>query len=73
MPKPIRAKIEFFVFENLNQISYVAESGNIEKLKGYPGYYKVRFGDYRIGLFIKENQIVVERVLHRKEIYKVFP
>jgi len=49
VPKPIRAKIESFVFENLNHISYVAEAGNIEKLKGYPGYYKVHRPKFAAG------------------------
>ena len=73
IPTPIRKNIELFVFDHLIKMSQIAESGDIEKLKGYTGYYKVRFGNYRLGLFIKGDQLIVERVLHRKEIYKFFP
>ena len=49
------------------------ESGNVERMKGYPGFFKVRFGNYRVGLSLGDNAVVLERVLHRKEIYRYFP
>lgn len=51
----------------------IFESGKIELMKGYPGYYKIRFGDYRVGLHIENDTVIFERVLHRKEIYRHFP
>jgi mRNA interferase RelE/StbE len=42
-------------------------------MKGYPGYYKVRFGTYRVGIKLENDTLILERVLHRKEIYKFFP
>ena len=44
-------------------------------MKGYKDKYKIRVGDYRIGLTIdKKNQTTVcQRVAHRREIYKIFP
>lgn len=55
------------------QQSSVTQSGNIEKLKGYTNYYRVRFGPYRVDLRVEGNTVIFERVLHRKEIYKFFP
>ncbi len=40
---------------------------------GYKKYYKIRFGDYRVGLKKENDTIVIETVKHRKEIYKYFP
>jgi mRNA interferase RelE/StbE len=51
----------------------VFEAGKIEQLKGYPSFYKVRFGSYRIGIKIENDVIILERALHRKEIYRFFP
>ena len=51
----------------------ISEAGKIEAMKGYPNYYKVRFGSYRIGIKIEKDRVVFERVLHRKEIYRFFP
>ena len=42
-------------------------------MKGYPSYYKIRFGQYSIGLKTKEDRIILERALHRKDIYRYFP
>jgi mRNA interferase RelE/StbE len=65
--------MEAFAFEEAPQLASVAESGKIEQLKGYRGYYRVRFGDYRIGLRLEEDALVFERALHRKDIYRAFP
>ncbi|MCB0117286.1 MAG: type II toxin-antitoxin system RelE/ParE family toxin [Caldilineaceae bacterium] len=50
-------------------------SGKSQKLSGYQAYYKIRIGDYRIGLHIDgQNELVeFQRVMHRREIYRKFP
>ena len=68
-----RKVIEQFVFEELPKLRSLDESGNVERMKGYPGFFKVRFGNYRVGLSLADNAVVLERVLHRKEIYRYFP
>ena len=52
---------------NLNQIS------DCQKIKGYDKFYRIRVGDYRIGFELRDNQIVIYRIMHRKDIYKHFP
>jgi len=47
--------------------------GNIKKLKGDSISYRIKLGDYRIGLEYEDNSIKLIRFLHRKEIYKYFP
>jgi mRNA interferase RelE/StbE len=42
-------------------------------MKGYDGFYKVRFGNYRLGLVIENEIVAVKTVMHRREIYKFFP
>ena len=46
---------------------------NLKKLRGGSTYYRVRLGDYRVGLDVEENAIVFARVLHRREVYRYFP
>jgi mRNA interferase RelE/StbE len=46
---------------------------NIKKLKGSNKFYRIRIGDYRIGLIIEDEVIKFIRCLHRKDIYKFFP
>jgi len=73
LPPPYAMAIEDFVFDQLPSSDSLEEIGKIEKMTGYKNYYKVRFGDYRIGLKREDTMIVVETVRHRREIYKFFP
>jgi mRNA interferase RelE/StbE len=46
---------------------------NLKKLKGYQTFYRIKIGDYRIGIEIIDNELIFVRVLHRREIYRFFP
>jgi mRNA interferase RelE/StbE len=54
-------------------VNSISEIRNIKKLKSYSNYYRIRIGNYRIGLQINSNQIIFIRILHRKDIYTFFP
>ncbi len=71
IPEKNRTVIEHFVFDELPKTKL--QNTKIEKMIGYKDYYKVRFGNYRIGIQINDIEIILERVLHRKEIYRYFP
>ncbi len=73
IPTEIRSSIESFVFKELPKANSIFELGRVEQMKGYPSYYKIRFGSYRIGLRIKNDKVILERALHRKDIYRYFP
>jgi len=46
---------------------------NLKKLVGYDIYYRIRIGEYRIGLKVENNLVYFVVCEHRKEIYKKFP
>lgn len=47
---------------------------NIIKLTGFSHYYRIRIGDYRIGIeLINKSKVRFIIIAHRKAIYKVFP
>lgn len=73
LPSETRIKVERFVFNDLVLISSISALGKIEKMQAYDGFYKVRFGAYRLGLLIENDIVTVKTVMHRKEIYKFFP
>ena len=52
---------------NLNQIK------NLKKLSGYDIYYRIRVGDYRIGLKVEKDLVFFVVLEHRKDIYRKFP
>ena len=45
----------------------------LKKLKGYKNAFRIKIGDYRNGIFIERSNVEFARVIHRKDIYKVFP
>jgi mRNA interferase RelE/StbE len=46
----------------------------LKKLSGYSDYYRIRIGDYRIGIeLINENIVRFIIIANRKDIYRMFP
>ena len=74
LPTDTQSRIEAIVFSELES-NNPFELGYLNKMKGYKDKYKIRVGDYRVGLTIdKKNQTMIcQRVAHRREIYKIFP
>lgn len=46
----------------------------LKKLRGYKSYYRIKIGDYRIGVEVEKPDVVIFIIVaHRKEIYQRFP
>lgn len=52
---------------DLNMIS------NLKQLKGEREYFRIKTGNYRIGLKLENDIFIFIRFLHRKDIYRYFP
>jgi mRNA interferase RelE/StbE len=61
------------VIGQVEKAQSLQEVTNIKKLKGSRNYYRIRVGEYRIGLMIEGDEISFIRCLDRKEIYRYFP
>lgn len=46
---------------------------NLKKLSGFKGCYRIRVGDYRMGIFIENQKVIFAAFDHRSDIYKYFP
>ena len=46
---------------------------NLTKLRGHADYYRIRVGEYRIGLEIVGDTVIFVRFLHRRDLYRYFP
>ncbi|MEI7868039.1 MAG: type II toxin-antitoxin system RelE/ParE family toxin [Candidatus Methylumidiphilus sp.] len=64
-------KIKELIIECKNSET-LTEIKNVKKLQGYDAFYRIRIGDYRIGLEVLENELIFTRCLHRKDIYRYF-
>jgi mRNA interferase RelE/StbE len=45
----------------------------IKKLKGHEGCYRIRIGNYRLGLKVEGKIVWLARLMLRRDIYKYFP
>lgn len=56
----LRAKIEAYA---------VGESADVTPLKGFPGEFRMRVGDWRIVFEETATEIIITRVGHRRHVY----
>jgi len=59
--------------ELVESVNNLSEIPNLKKLKGHKSAFRIKIRDYKIGIFVKGRVIEMARVVHRKDIYKVFP
>jgi mRNA interferase RelE/StbE len=63
-------ELAFTTLENINSLDEILD---IKAMKGYPNRYRIRIGNYRLGIEVNGDLIEVMRVLHRREFYRYFP
>lgn len=59
--------------EEIRKCNHPREIRNLKKMQGGNQYYRIRMGDYRMGITIVADQVTFIRFLNRKDIYKYFP
>ncbi len=70
--KPLDQKVALLIREIITAES-LTEIRNLKQLKGSDIHYRIRLGDYRVGLIVSGKTLILVRILHRKEIYRFFP
>ena len=68
----LKAKIRA-VIQLVEQAHSLQEIANTRKLRGSDRHYRVRIGDYRIGLSVEGSTVTFVRFLHRRDVYRYFP
>ncbi len=70
--KALLTRIKAIILK-IEDTEILEDMSNVKKLKAEGEYYRIRVGNYRIGIVINEDVVTFVRVLHRKEIYRYFP
>lgn len=52
--------------EQIQQADNLNEVNQIKKLQGKMNYYRIRVGNYRMGIKVSEGVVSFIRILHRK-------
>ena len=58
---------------NVQNATKIEDIKNLKKIQGTHSMYRIRIGDYRLGIIINDKTVEFIRCLHRKDIYKYFP
>ena len=73
VPGHVKKRIKLIIeeFQKANSLNDL--NLDIKKIRDYQNYYRIRVGNYRIGIEVDEDTVIFRRVLHRKNIYDYFP
>jgi len=61
------------IIEDCKSASSLSDMNHVKKMQGYDNFYRIRLGEYQIGIELVDDEIIFTRFLHRKEVYKYFP
>lgn len=71
--RKILAKIKNCI-DAIEKATDLADIPNLETLKGFPGYYRIKFDyRYRIGIFLNDETVEILKVESREGFYKNLP
>jgi mRNA interferase RelE/StbE len=63
----------FKVIIDVKKSDTLSSIKDLKKLKGSKIAYRIKVGNYRIGVYYENEVMQFARILHRKDIYKYFP
>lgn len=70
--KGVKRKIAAVITE-AKAASSLSAIRNMKKMESSEDYYRIRIGNYRIGIKLQAKTLIFLRCLHRKDIYRYFP
>ena len=70
--KPLMERVRQVILE-VEEAKDIHSIRNLKKLKAQGNHYRIRIGDFRLGLIIEEDTVFLVRCLNRSEIYRFFP
>ncbi len=63
----------FDIIKLTQQVSDLRGIPQLKKLRGHKDFYRIRLGQYRVGIVITKDTVEFLILDHRKDIYKRFP
>ena len=68
----IRGRVHRMIGE-LEAASDIADISGAARIKAEGRYYRIRIGDYRLGIALERDVAILVRFLHRRDVYRFFP
>lgn len=70
--KKIRQHVQR-ILEAIEHCTSLNDIPHIKRLTAEGRYYRIRIGEYRMGLVIDGDTVSIVRFLHRRDMYRYFP
>lgn len=61
------------IIEAVEKANDLQEISGLKKMSGGGSYYRIRIGDWRVGVVMTGDEVEFVRCLHRRDIYRYFP
>ena len=61
------------VIEEVEAADDLQQVGKLKKMSGTSNFYRIRVGDYRIGIAVAGDTVEFVRCLPRRDLYRFFP
>ncbi|OJV13433.1 MAG: hypothetical protein BGO21_16110 [Dyadobacter sp. 50-39] len=61
------------LIEEIKVVDRLVDIPNVKKMKGFSNAFRIRLGEYRVGVLWEDEKLALARMLHRREIYRYFP
>ena len=71
--KQILLKLKEIIIKLGEADSFFELDANIKRMQSNKRYWRIKIGEYRLGLEKDGDKIILVRILHRKDIYRYFP
>ena len=72
LPKNIQQET-LDAIENVLNATTLADITHLKSLKGYPNYYRIRVGQYRMGIYWNGIGFIAQKIATRGDFYKGYP
>ena len=63
----------FAIIKQAQSAQKIEDIPKLKKLKGYKHTYRIRLGEYRIGIHLNKQTVIFAAFDHRSDNYKNFP
>lgn len=70
--KRLRKRVKAAI-EEVEKAESLQQINGLKKLKGGENFYRLRIGDFRVGIALEGDRIILVRLTNRKDIYRHFP
>ncbi|MBL0310061.1 MAG: type II toxin-antitoxin system RelE/ParE family toxin [Bacteroidetes bacterium] len=61
------------VIDELENCKSLSGLRHLKRMQTKGSYYRIRIGNYRLGLLQDKDKLILLRFMHRKDIYNYFP